>query len=253
MTTASTVPVDYNYAELFDSKKKPRKLSAGAVVAISVSLAAHLGVGVYFATQKFILPEIFDNPDPIIDVTMGDVPPPPPPPSRNQQQPAPKDPPKSLDVRQPLEQPVVTNTVQPMEVAATEKEAPRSDLQIAAAISTTGNGLQQIIAPPIPTPPAPKVIRNPTWLSKPSPDQLGRLYPSRAIDRGITGGATLQCEVTLTGAVRNCSVVDESPKGHGFGDAALSSSRLFKMNPRTVDGESVEGARVRIPIAFNLG
>ena len=29
-------------------------------------------------------------------------------------------------------------------------------------------------------------------------------------------------------------------------------SRLFRMNPMTVDGKPIEGAKVRIPIIFNL-
>ena len=60
--------------------------------------------------------------------------------------------------------------------------------------------------PPLPpTPPAgplkPKVIQNPAWLSKPSGAQLTDAYPSRALDLGLAGSATLDCTVMATGQV----------------------------------------------------
>lgn len=106
------------------------------------------------------------------------------------------------------------------------------------------------VAPP--PPPAPPQIRNPTWMQKPTGDQLARLYPKRAATRGIGGSATLDCRVTVTGSVNACVVLRESPAGYGFGEAALASSRYFKLNPRTVDGQVIEGAKVQIPMGFNL-
>ena len=75
---------------------------------------------------------------------------------------------------------------------------------------------------------------------------------SCAVD-GRRGGATLLCGVAANGSMVGCTVIDESPKGWRFGQAALASARYFKMSPRTVDGLVVEGAKVRIPIVFNPG
>jgi len=108
--------------------------------------------------------------------------------------------------------------------------------------------------PTVPVPPrGPLMIKNPDWVSKPTAAQLGRVYPDRAAAKEMSGAATLLCGVATDGSMAGCAVIDESPKGWRFGEAALAAARYFKMSPRTVDGQVVEGAKVRIPIVFNLG
>lgn len=97
------------------------------------------------------------------------------------------------------------------------------------------------------------MIRNPNWVAKPSAAQLGRIYPDRAAERGVSGSATLLCGVSASGTMVGCTVIDETPTGWRFGEAALAGSKFFRMSPRTVDGQAVEGAKVRIPIVFNIG
>jgi protein TonB len=72
------------------------------------------------------------------------------------------------------------------------------------------------------------------------------------MDLGKEGHATIKCTVAANGTVNNCSVVSEDPDGLGFGSAAQRLSKLFKMKPKTADGQSVDGAEVTIPIAFKL-
>ena len=43
-----------------------------------------------------------------------------------------------------------------------------------------------------------------------------------------------------------------TPSGQGFGDAAKRLARYFRMSPKTMDDQPVEGAAVRIPLRFNL-
>lgn len=81
---------------------------------------------------------------------------------------------------------------------------------------------------------------------------MARYYPDRAQRLERSGRATISCTVKANGTVAGCSVVSEDPADMGFGDAAIRLSKLFRMRPQTRDGQPVEGASVRIPIAFRL-
>lgn len=94
------------------------------------------------------------------------------------------------------------------------------------------------------------VITNPSWLRKPTADEMMAVWPAEAARKGLGGKATVSCTVSVSGILQDCSVASEDPPGVGFGAAALMVSGAFKMKPRTVDGKPVAGATVRIPISF---
>ena len=102
-------------------------------------------------------------------------------------------------------------------------------------------------------PPRPSVITNPDWLRKPSEDDLNKNYPDRAQRMEKTGRVSLNCQVKDDGTLENCSIGNENPTGYGFGEAAMKMVNLFKMRPQMKDGAPVGGAKVTIPIVFNLG
>lgn len=89
------------------------------------------------------------------------------------------------------------------------------------------------------------------WLEKPSGEDVSQAYPALAQLAGFQGHATLSCEVARTGRLDNCRVVEETPRGLGFGKAALSLVPYFRMVPATAGG-SAEVSIVRIPIRLVL-
>jgi TonB family protein len=99
----------------------------------------------------------------------------------------------------------------------------------------------------------PTTIQAADWIYMPRPFQIFAFLPHRIQRRGIMGNVVLKCRVLPTAAVSDCSVLsDTNPEGI-LGDAALKSSTLFKIKPRTVNGTLSENAWVRIPMSFNLG
>jgi protein TonB len=98
-------------------------------------------------------------------------------------------------------------------------------------------------------PAAASTLVNPTWIRKPTIDDLLGFYPSGAIDRGIDGHVMLDCVVAANGRL-TCNVAAESPTGLGFGRAALRASRLFQIAPQMQDGKPTEGGRISVAIAF---
>lgn len=100
--------------------------------------------------------------------------------------------------------------------------------------------------------PKPYVATHPDWLSKPSGDDMARVFPKSAAKKGIEGRATIQCQVNAAGRLVDCTVLSEEPVGEDFGSAAIGLSTIFRMRPATRDGQAVEGGTVRIPLRFVL-
>ncbi len=97
-----------------------------------------------------------------------------------------------------------------------------------------------------------QVITNPDWERKPSGEEFSGAYPPMAADLGIEARVVVACRVTAEGVLADCAVQSETPMEQGFGVAALSVTRYFRMRPKMSNGRGVGGGQVRIPLHFKL-
>jgi hypothetical protein len=66
------------------------------------------------------------------------------------------------------------------------------------------------------------------WISAPTAADMTAAYPEKAKAAGIGGGVELMCTAARDGAMKDCDVLAEAPRGQGFGVAArrLAESKL---------------------------
>jgi periplasmic protein TonB len=214
------------------SAPRPR-LSRGAMLAIAISAAAHVCLLAYLTVQHFAVPQAPETDVAPVTVTTVRLPPPP-----------------TVAAKQPVDRPA----------AAPARELPAATPTHSAVLARPTFQPTQLdfpasgdvqIGPLVSQKPAP-VIVDPRWLSQPSADDLSRFYPERALDLGLTGHASLTCGVLANGGLTGCRVLAETPAHAGFGEAALRLAPYFRMSPRTVDGQPVDGGTVNFGISFDL-
>lgn len=97
-------------------------------------------------------------------------------------------------------------------------------------------------------PPRPSVITNVQWSRPPRPTADD--FPQRAMDRGVSGSATIQCTATASGRPANCRVVSETPSGMGFGAAGLRVVQRGVLSPNTVD-QAADGSTFTVAVPFS--
>ena len=80
-----------------------------------------------------------------------------------------------------------------------------------------------------------------------SPDGLGYFH---YIPNGKVGEDSIMRD--LITMVPLHPVWDTPPDGYGFGQAGLEVAKDFKLTPRLIDGEPVDGAEVHVPVPFTV-
>jgi TonB family protein len=91
---------------------------------------------------------------------------------------------------------------------------------------------------------------NPIRVVRPTREEIMARYPRAALEKGIAGSATVECEVISSGLLDHCVVLKEDPEGYGFGDAAIQVA--FEHWVKTdAQGRLGTGKRVAVPITFS--
>lgn len=80
-------------------------------------------------------------------------------------------------------------------------------------------------------PPAHESAIHLDWAEMPNADDLERIYPPEARERGVSGDTRMQCTVEPDGTLVDCETLEEKPQGMGFAGAAIQASRRFRMTP----------------------
>lgn len=128
----------------------------------------------------------------------------------------------------------------PLFVAAVPQAAPGDTYRIDVSFSFLRPG-----------PKEGRVLRSPKWVDPMSVDEAKALFPAKAAAVSVNqGAAILQCQITLSGALRPCTVLGETPKALGFGEAALATAERMAMNPWN-DGFPVEGLALTFRLTFS--
>ena len=86
----------------------------------------------------------------------------------------------------------------------------------------------------------------------PDATALFAAFPESALETGTPGRATIRCQIGDRGVLSGCAVVDENPRGYGFGPAALRLSASMTASLPVQDGAESKNATITIPLAFDL-
>lgn len=94
---------------------------------------------------------------------------------------------------------------------------------------------------------SPADISRVTWAQYPAP-----MFPTVAASNGVSEGqVNLVCTVEADGRASGCSVLEETPAGQGFGDAALAAMETARFSPSTL-ATATPGQRARFTIRFRV-
>jgi hypothetical protein len=85
------------------------------------------------------------------------------------------------------------------------------------------------------------------FLERPSASALAQAYPKGPASVGMSGRAVIHCGVGANGWLTRCQATEELPAGLGFGGAAASLGRYFRLDPAS---EAATQTAIDVPIGF---
>jgi hypothetical protein len=95
------------------------------------------------------------------------------------------------------------------------------------------------------------VVGKPLWAKLPTAADFNKAYAGLQTDADSLR-ATLSCTVEQGGAVDQCAVAREAPEGSGFGARAMMLAPTFRLSTWNDAGLPVVGAKVNIPLRFDI-
>ena len=115
-------------------------------------------------------------------------------------------------------------------------------IAFAIALCLTGAALAQHSDAPL--------VFVPEFEVQPTPTELVRNYPPRALQNNISGIGVLCCTPRPDRSL-DCAVSTESPAGHGFGDASVRAAASYRLSPAShADLAARPGTSVRISLLW---
>jgi TonB family protein len=94
-------------------------------------------------------------------------------------------------------------------------------------------------------------VRAPAWAALPAAEDFQASFPKSA--NGVNDvRVTLVCTVVGGGALEACAVDREEPVGQGYGQGALALAPKIRVGLWSIDGQPTIGAKVRVPLHYQL-
>lgn len=95
------------------------------------------------------------------------------------------------------------------------------------------------------------LVTKPVWSTLPSAEDFQASFPKTA--NGVNEvRVALICAASAGGLLTGCGVDREEPAGQGYGQGALALGPKFRVGPWSLDGMATAGAKVRVPIRYQL-
>lgn len=91
----------------------------------------------------------------------------------------------------------------------------------------------------------------PRWIVRPQGEDFAAFWPPAAMMQHVSGSVSLDCAIAID-TTAACTIVQESPTGWGFAEAALAISQTFRFRPAYRDGAPVPGGRYRVRVPFRF-
>jgi protein TonB len=212
--------------EKFEKNEKTlRLLLFTAVAGLHILLIFFLAFNVKAASQQPQENARVMKVTDIAELPPPPLPPPPPPPPRT---PAPRE----------------TQVTESIAETMIETDAPPPPIAAAPIIDTPSQ-----VRPSEEYLPAHKVSQTPKFDEKELAAAV--VYPEIAKRSGIEGRVILELFVDRNGLVQRISIVQETPPGRGFGEAAVKAFTGRRAAPAQANGEAVS-IRYRYPVTFRL-